>query len=160
MLNEPKEGVLSSLVQGSYRSADLHLTTIFTFTWVALHPNVLSPRHCGQMQLKQKVFMMFLGIMWLELVAIWAVKQLIRAAKGDFLAKLLAVLQTGWFILQCIARWVTHLPVTELEVVTHVIAFLNIFVYDLWWNKPQNMLYHVHLLPHPYPTIIRRDHWM
>lgn len=60
-------------------------------------------------------------------------------SKGDFLTKLLVVLQTTWFIFQCLARWITHLPVTELEVVTLAFALLNIGTYALWWNKPQNM---------------------
>ncbi|KXN90940.1 hypothetical protein AN958_03007 [Leucoagaricus sp. SymC.cos] len=211
------------------------LATIFACTWVALHPNVPSPRHAGWTRLKRKVFMMFLGLIGLELVAIWAMRQRIGAAKhveeynkrfqvekpekslwdtiqdwfrdgvkkagpkppwtlthgfllemggllmtskeggeiivtqvsqlpcpfempeehindkskGDFLTKLLVVLQTGWFILQCVARWVTHLPVTELEVVTLAFAFLNIFVYALWWNKPQNMLVSCSFTPSP-----------
>lgn len=40
---------------------------------------------------------------------------------------------------QCITRWITRLPVTELEVVTLAFALLNIGTYCLWWNKPQNM---------------------
>lgn len=60
-------------------------------------------------------------------------------SKGDFLTKLFVVLQTTWFIFQVLARWIIHLPVTELEVITLGFAFLNIVTYALWWNKPQNM---------------------
>jgi len=57
-------------------------------------------------------------------------------SKGDILSKGFAILQTGWFILQCIARKIQHLPVTELEVVTLGFAILNFATYRLWWNKP------------------------
>ncbi|KAF9445781.1 hypothetical protein P691DRAFT_709747, partial [Macrolepiota fuliginosa MF-IS2] len=60
-------------------------------------------------------------------------------SKGDFLTKLIVVLQTTWFMLQCLARWVAHLPVTKLEVVTLAFTFLNILTYYFWWYKPQNM---------------------
>ncbi|KAF9445880.1 hypothetical protein P691DRAFT_805045 [Macrolepiota fuliginosa MF-IS2] len=60
-------------------------------------------------------------------------------SKGDFLTKLFVVIQTTWFIVQCIARWITHLPVTELEILTLSFAVLNIATYVLWWEKPQNI---------------------
>ncbi|KXN92714.1 hypothetical protein AN958_06992 [Leucoagaricus sp. SymC.cos] len=60
-------------------------------------------------------------------------------SKGDAFTKLVVVLQTSWFIIQCIARWAAHLYVTELEIVTLAFAILNIIIYALWWNKPQNM---------------------
>jgi len=43
-------------------------------------------------------------------------------SKGDALSKGIAILQTGWFILQCIARKIQGLAVTELEVVTLAFA--------------------------------------
>jgi len=57
-------------------------------------------------------------------------------SKGDILSKGFAILQTGWFILQCIARNIQRLPVAELEVVTLGFAILNFATYSLWWNKP------------------------
>ena len=57
-------------------------------------------------------------------------------SKGDTLSKGFAVLQTGWFILQSIARKSQSLPVTELEIVTLAFAILNFATYALWWNKP------------------------
>ena len=35
--------------------------------------------------------------------------------KSDWLAKSLVLLQTSWFVMQCIARAHAHLPVTHLE---------------------------------------------
>ncbi|KAJ3566104.1 hypothetical protein NP233_g7218 [Leucocoprinus birnbaumii] len=60
-------------------------------------------------------------------------------SKGDFFTKLVVVIQTTWFIVQCVARWVQRLHVTELEIITLAFATLNIITYILWWNKPQNM---------------------
>jgi hypothetical protein len=57
-------------------------------------------------------------------------------SKGDLLSKGFAILQTGWFILQCIARKIQGLPITELEIVTLGFAALNFATYALWWNKP------------------------
>ena len=57
-------------------------------------------------------------------------------SKGDVLSKGLVVIQTGWFILQCIARRIEGLPLTELELVTLAFAALNFVTYGLWWYKP------------------------
>jgi hypothetical protein len=42
--------------------------------------------------------------------------------RGDALSKGLILIQTTWFILQCIARKVERLPITELELVTLAFA--------------------------------------
>ncbi|KAF8188028.1 hypothetical protein BJ912DRAFT_408550 [Pholiota molesta] len=60
-------------------------------------------------------------------------------SKGDDISKTFIVLQTTWFVVQCIARWSQRLPVTELEVVTLGFAMLNGITYGLWWDKPQNV---------------------
>src|SRR6266545_4136168 len=57
-------------------------------------------------------------------------------SKGDFLSKLIAIVQTTWFILQCIARAEQHLDLTELELVTLALASLNAITYAFWWHKP------------------------
>ncbi|THU80829.1 hypothetical protein K435DRAFT_972603 [Dendrothele bispora CBS 962.96] len=64
-------------------------------------------------------------------------------SKTDFLTKSIAVVQTTWFILQCIARKTEGLVVTDLEIVTVAFALLNIATYVLWWNKPQRIRYPV-----------------
>ncbi|KAF8173461.1 hypothetical protein BJ912DRAFT_1046875 [Pholiota molesta] len=60
-------------------------------------------------------------------------------SKGDAISKTLIILQTTWFVAQCIARWAQRLSVTELEVVTLGFAMLNGITYGLWWDKPQNV---------------------
>jgi hypothetical protein len=66
-------------------------------------------------------------------------KEIQDKSKGDFFSKGIVVVQTGWFILQCTARRVEHLSITELEVVTLAFAILNFATYWLWWHKPQNV---------------------
>jgi len=57
-------------------------------------------------------------------------------SKSDILSKLIAILQTTWFILLCIARGQQKLTLTELELVTLALASLNAITYVFWWHKP------------------------
>ena len=57
-------------------------------------------------------------------------------SKADAFSKAIAVMQTTWFIIQCISRGATHLAITELEIVTVAFAALNGITYLLWWDKP------------------------
>ena len=59
--------------------------------------------------------------------------------KSDWLAKSLVLIQTSWFVMQCIARAIEHLPVTHLEIVTLAYAAMNFVIYVFWWNKPLNV---------------------
>ena len=59
--------------------------------------------------------------------------------KSDWLAKSLVLLQTSWFIMQCIARGIKHLPVTHPEIVMLAYAAMNFVIYIFWWNKPLNV---------------------
>lgn len=60
-------------------------------------------------------------------------------SKGDMLSKGLVIIQTGWFVLQCIARGVEHLPITQIEIMTLAYAVLNFVTYSIWWKKPLNV---------------------
>ncbi|KAI0065543.1 hypothetical protein BV25DRAFT_1851027, partial [Artomyces pyxidatus] len=60
-------------------------------------------------------------------------------SQGDVLSKALAVVQTLWFIAQCIARSVEGLPITQLEVMTLAYTTITVAMYAFWWNKPQNV---------------------
>ena len=59
--------------------------------------------------------------------------------KSNWLAKSLVLLQTLWFVMQCIARGIEHLPVTHLEIITLAYAAMNFVMYIFWWNKPLNV---------------------
>lgn len=60
-------------------------------------------------------------------------------SKGDTIFKVFVVLQTTWFVLQCIARAEQRLPLSELEVLTLAPAVVNVAIYAVWWNKPQGV---------------------
>ena len=57
-------------------------------------------------------------------------------SKGDHLSKAIVLIQTSWFITQCIVRGAYRLEVTEMEVTTLAFAVLTGVIYYLWWNKP------------------------
>ena len=63
-------------------------------------------------------------------------KEIEDKSKGDVMSKGITVVQTGWFITQCLARWVRRLPVAELELVTLAFAVTNTMTYLFWWSKP------------------------
>ena len=65
--------------------------------------------------------------------------------KSDGLAKSLVLVQTLWFVMQCIARAIEHLPITHLEIVTLAYAAMNLVIYVFWWNKPLNIDWHVQM---------------
>ncbi|KAF7975219.1 hypothetical protein HWV62_10168 [Athelia sp. TMB] len=65
--------------------------------------------------------------------------ELSNQSKGDFLSKGVAVLQTIWFVVQCIARLTVRLPLTNLEVMTLAYTVMTVAMYAAWWDKPLNV---------------------
>jgi len=57
-------------------------------------------------------------------------------SKGDALSRIIFILQSSWFIFQCIERHVQALNLTQLELTTLALASLNASTFILWWNKP------------------------
>lgn len=57
-------------------------------------------------------------------------------SKSDSFSKLIVLVQTLWFVMQCIARHIEHLPITELEVGTLAYTIPILGIYICWWNKP------------------------
>jgi hypothetical protein len=57
-------------------------------------------------------------------------------SKGDHLSKGIVLIQTSWFIIQCVVRAAYRLEVTELEVTTLAFAVLTGIIYYMWWKKP------------------------
>lgn len=80
----------------------------------------------------------------LELVRLGALvpptlNELRDKSKGDALSKGLAIIQTLWFVTQCIARRIEHLPVTSLEIMTLAYTVITVAMYTAWWHKPLNI---------------------
>ncbi|KIK53940.1 hypothetical protein GYMLUDRAFT_178298 [Collybiopsis luxurians FD-317 M1] len=65
---------------------------------------------------------------------------------SDGFSKLIAIMQTSWFVVQLLARWIEGLPVTELEVMTLAFAAMNVLIYFFWWDKPQGVGYPVRIV--------------
>ena len=66
-------------------------------------------------------------------------KEIKDRGKSNWLAKALVLVQTTWFVTQCIARGIRHLPVTKLEIVTLAYATMSFGIYLFWWDKPLNV---------------------
>ncbi|PBK80272.1 hypothetical protein ARMGADRAFT_1020976 [Armillaria gallica] len=66
-------------------------------------------------------------------------------SKADALSKTFSILQICWFIVQCIARALQHLPITLLEMTALAFAGLSIITYSLRWYKPLNVKYQISL---------------
>ena len=77
--------------------------------------------------------------------------------KSDWLAKSLVLLQTSWFVTQCIARAIKHLPVTHLEIVTLAYAAMNFVIYIFWWNKPLNVNRPVRVFQKSEPSVTQHQ---
>ena len=59
--------------------------------------------------------------------------------KSNWLTKSLVLLQTSWFMMQCIAHAIEHLPITHLKIMTLAYVAMNFVIYIFWWNKPLNI---------------------
>ena len=60
-------------------------------------------------------------------------------SKGDTLSKTVAVVQTFWFIAQCIARRAQGMTITNLEIMTLAYTMITVAMYAAWWHKPLNV---------------------
>ncbi|TFK44007.1 hypothetical protein BDQ12DRAFT_701673 [Crucibulum laeve] len=142
------------------------LATTFLCTWVTVHPNIPSPREDWWWVAWRRAKAMYWSVVAPESTIIWAIRQwrgarylankykcfllyedekpsitlmedhFDRLLKDDALSKGLALFQTLWFVIQCIARGAQHLALTEIELSTIALAVLNAVTYFFWWNKP------------------------
>ena len=60
-------------------------------------------------------------------------------SKADGIAKLFTIVQTGWFILQCLARLVQHISISTLELSTVAFVVCTIGTNIMWWAKPKDV---------------------
>jgi hypothetical protein len=80
-------------------------------------------------------------------------------SKSDWLAKTVVIIQTLWFITQCIARTIQGLPTTELEILTLAYATLSFGIYVAWWNKPRNVDCPTRVFQKPPRQRHQKDSW-
>ena len=61
-------------------------------------------------------------------------------SKADGLAKLFTIVQTSWFLLQCLARLKQGLSITTLELSTIAFVVCTIGTNILWFAKPKDVM--------------------
>ncbi|KAH8661612.1 hypothetical protein BGZ60DRAFT_413558 [Tricladium varicosporioides] len=69
-------------------------------------------------------------------------------SKANGLVKLLACLQSLSLTANIISRWIQHLTVTPLEILTLSLVFSGLTLYFLWWDKPMDVRLPIILEPH------------
>ncbi|KAF8662712.1 hypothetical protein AX16_001154 [Volvariella volvacea WC 439] len=57
--------------------------------------------------------------------------------KRDIFLRVLILLQTTWFITQCLARHAYGLAVTPIELTTLAYIVINAITHIVWWDKPE-----------------------
>lgn len=80
-------------------------------------------------------------------------------SKGDFFAKIVAVAQVTWMVMQVTVRWTKGLRITQLEITGCAFAATTFITYVLWWEKPQAVYVttELELLPPFHYDDARRD---
>ena len=63
----------------------------------------------------------------------------------------------SWFVIQCIARAINHLPVTHLEIVMLAYVAMNFVIYIFWWNKPLNVNRPVRVFQKSEPSVMQHQ---
>ncbi|KIL68564.1 hypothetical protein M378DRAFT_71426 [Amanita muscaria Koide BX008] len=76
-----------------------------------------------------------------------SLKEIQDKSKSDHVAKIIAVIQTLWFLLQTLNRAVQRLPVTELELSTVAYVASYLLLSWGWWNKPLDVRIPVDIQP-------------
>jgi hypothetical protein len=82
-----------------------------------------------------------------DLIADVDITRMRDRSKSDGLCKALAILQAGWFGMSIIARALTGLALTELEIVTMAFSFVSFTLCILWWDKPRGVQSRILLHP-------------
>ena len=77
-----------------------------------------------------------LGLITLDAITPAAIED---RSKADGVAKLFTIVQTAWFILQCLARLIQQISITTLELSTIAFVVCTIGTNIMWWNKPKDV---------------------
>jgi len=79
-----------------------------------------------------------------------SVREIQDKSKSNHFAKVFILLQALWFMTQCIARRIEHLPITELEIVTLAYTAVTFCIFLAWWDKPNNVEYPIPVFQKPW----------
>ncbi|KAF8327810.1 uncharacterized protein EI90DRAFT_3067083 [Cantharellus anzutake] len=83
-------------------------------------------------------------------------KEILDRSKSDAFSKSLIVLQLLWFITQYVGRWAGHLHISQLETMTLAYAALCLVLYVLWWDKPVNIQFPIHVTQQSSPMNVNQ----
>lgn len=72
-------------------------------------------------------------------------EELKSRGKGDWVIKLIAVVQIIWFVVQTLFRAIEHFQTTALEIMTVAFVFCSVFIYGFSLNQPQDVGYPVYI---------------
>ena len=83
------------------------------------------------------IYVLFkLGLIKLDAITPAAIED---RSKADGVAKLFTIVQTGWFILQCLARLIQQISITTLELSTIAFVVCTVGTNIMWWAKPKDV---------------------
>ena len=63
--------------------------------------------------------------------------------QGDWVIKLIAIVQIIWFVVQTLVRAIQHFQTTALEIMTVAFVFCSVFIYGFSLKQPQDVEYPV-----------------
>ena len=74
-----------------------------------------------------------------------ATAEILDRDKSDDLVWILALFQITWLVIQVITRWIQGLSTSQLEISTIALAATSIFIYILFWNVPQDVMFPMYI---------------
>ncbi|KAI4191756.1 MAG: hypothetical protein LQ348_003435 [Seirophora lacunosa] len=96
---------------------------------------VLRPRESAAFPINSKQLLWLIKRGYVDYPKLSA-KEVWDKSKADGFQKSLTCLQTGWFIIQILGRWIQRLPVTTLEITTLSFVLCTLVMFTQWANKP------------------------
>ncbi|KAF8998949.1 hypothetical protein BDQ17DRAFT_1247029 [Cyathus striatus] len=66
-------------------------------------------------------------------------------SKADGLSKIILIIQTLWFVIQCIGRHAQGLALTQQEVATLAVISSTFMLCIIWWHKPLDVQHPIYL---------------
>lgn len=68
------------------------------------------------------------------------VQEIRDKSKRSIILGMLTILQTSWFLIDCIVQSTQSLPLTKLDILTVLFISMALLTYIAWWHKPQNVM--------------------
>ncbi|OCL11802.1 hypothetical protein AOQ84DRAFT_286469 [Glonium stellatum] len=68
-------------------------------------------------------------------------KKIMDQSKSDGIAKFFACIQSGWLVVQSIARVIQGLAISPLEIMTIAFVCATFITYAFWWQKPVDLMF-------------------